>query len=253
MTTLHLTRFLALFLAFSMVFTPILPLWAAEMDDSPAKANLDYPPLLIGPGDMLTITVVGYQNHGGMSGATAFTNNSVDLPTEYLVDSNGDILFPFIGKVSLLGISQIDASNKIMKKLSQFLKFPQVTVLIKSTNSYNISVLGQVAHPGEYLIRGQATFLSSISEAGGPVENADLGGTILIHKGKKTKLDLGKYLLDKNFNGVDPYVYPGDIIMVPKSGWPSVAEWAVIAGILSSAVIVFTYVHPLNNSNNSGN
>ncbi|HXL73088.1 MAG TPA: SLBB domain-containing protein, partial [bacterium] len=148
-----------------------------------------------------------------------------------------------IGAVNLSGFSQVTASIMIMKKLSDYLRYPQVTVLIKSSNSYNVSVLGQVAHPGKFLIRGQATFLSSISEAGGPVEDADLGNAILIHAGKKTKLDLGKYLLNSDFDESDPYVYPGDIIMVPKSGWPNIAEWAIIASIISSGVIVFSVLH----------
>lgn len=232
----RLTQSLIPFLVWLIVFMPCMPLLAAS---ETAKATTDYPPLLIGPGDLLSITVVGFENHtGNMTGATAFSNNSVELPTEYLVDTGGDILFPFIGEVTLLGLSQVEASKLIMKKLGEYIKYPQVTVLIKSTNSYNVSVLGQVAKPGKYLIRGQATFLSSISEAGGPIEDADLGGTILIHKGAKSKLDLGQFLLNKDFKGTDPYVYPGDIIMIPKSGWPSTAEWAIIASIISSAVIV---------------
>ncbi len=214
------------------------------MAESPKRdKTADYPPLVIGPGDQLTITVVGYHHSAGSVAGLAFSNNSADLPTDYMVDSNGSILFPFIGSVKLMGTSQDQAGTLLMKKLSRYLKYPQVTVLIKSTNSYNVSVLGQVAHPGKFLIRGQATFLSSVSEAGGPVENADLGGTILIHKGKKTKLDLGKYLQGGSTNLDDPYVYPGDIIMVPKSGWPSTAEWAIIASILTSGAIVFSVLH----------
>jgi polysaccharide export outer membrane protein len=211
----------------------------------PALTPADYPALLIGPGDLISITVVGYQSHSSMaeSGSGFSNNSSVDLPTDYMVDSDGEILFPFIGAVALAGSSQVEASQLLAKKLSAYLRYPQVTVLIKSTNSYNVSVLGEVTKPGEYLIRGQATFLSSISEAGGPIEDADLGGAILIHHGQKTKLDLGKFLLNNNYGEVDPYVYPGDIIMVPKSGWPNAAEWAIIASIISSGVIVFSVLH----------
>jgi polysaccharide export outer membrane protein len=220
---------------------------AAPLPAVPAPENTpeNYPSLVIGPGDQLSITVVGYEHHSESNGQ-GFSNNDVDLPTDYMVDSDGGILFPFVGQVKLSGCSQVEAGILLMKKLSDYLKYPQVTVLIKSSNSYNVSVLGQVAHPGIFLIRGQATFLSSISEAGGPVEDADLGGTMLIHRGKKTKLDLGQYLLSGHSNDQDPYVYPGDIIMVPKSGWPNIGEWAIIASIISSGVIVFSVLQNKN-------
>jgi polysaccharide export outer membrane protein len=235
------TRFLVLFLVFTLPFTSSVPLLAAAGPGARSGSS-NYPSLVIGPGDQLSITVVGYEQHSGGSGQ-GFSNNDVELPTDYMVDSNGEILFPFVGRVNLSGFSQVDAGILLMNKLSDYLKYPQVTVLIKSTNSYNVSVLGQVAHPGKFLIRGQATFLSSISEAGGPVEDADLGSVILIHQGKKTKLDLGKYLLSDDANDPDPYVYPGDIIMIPKSQWPNIAEWAIIASIISSGVIVFSVLH----------
>jgi protein involved in polysaccharide export with SLBB domain len=233
------TRLIVWFLTGLMTLTYPLMLLAAS---TPLTISSDYPSLVIGPGDLLSITVAGYQNHSGGS-EKGFSNNDMDLPTEYMVDSNGEILFPFIGPVNVSGYSQVGASILIMKKLSDYIRYPQVTVLIKSSNSYNVSVLGQVAHPGKFMIRGQATFLSSISEAGGPVEDADLGGAILIHGDKKTKLDLGKYLLKSDYHETDPYVYPGDIIMVPKSGWPNIGEWGIIASIISSGVIVFSILH----------
>jgi protein involved in polysaccharide export with SLBB domain len=243
----HLTRLVIGLLIFSMAFASSAPLLAASRPPGAPADYLsvpsDYPSLEIGPGDLLSITVVGYQSHSGGIGGQGFSNNDVDLPTDYMVDSDGKILFPFVGEVDLSGCSQVTASLLLMKKLSDYLKYPQVTVLIKSTNSYNVSVLGQVTHPGKFLIRGEATFLSSISEAGGPTEDADLGGAILIHHGKKTKLNLGKYLLGNDSNDPDPFVYPGDIIMVPKSGVPNIAEWAIIASIISSGVIVFSVLH----------
>ncbi len=213
------------------------PLGAAE--------TKDYPPLEIGVGDLLTIMVVGYQHSTGrISAPSAFSNNdnNIDLPTDYLVDTNGEILFPFVGNVQVAGKTQISASKMLMTKLSKYLKFPQVTILIRQSNSYNVSVLGQVAHPGQYLIRGRPTLLSVLSEAGGPLENADLGGTILVRDGQKSGIDIGKFLLDKGLREKDPVVYPGDILMVPKSGWPSPGEWAIIASILASGVVIFDHL-----------
>jgi polysaccharide export outer membrane protein len=244
-------QFTAYFLSFTLVFVSVAPLFAATANDAAPASEAavsglpqsDYPPLLIGPGDLLTITVVGFDHHeGGLSAGMAMSNSTVDIPTDYIVDNDGKILFPFIGQVPLAGNSQIDASILIMKKLSQFIKFPQVTVLIKNSNSYNVAVLGQVDKPGKYLIRGRPTILSALSEAGGPGENANLGGSILIHNGKKTKIDLGKYLLNTNYDQESPYVYPGDVLMVPKSEWPSPTEWAIIASIISSAVVVYIEV-----------
>jgi polysaccharide export outer membrane protein len=236
-------QLISCFLAFSLLFTSALPLYAASSKTSkkkPVLASSDYPPFLIGEGDLLSITVVGYDHHaGGLSTGMAMSNSTVDIPTDYIVDSNGTILFPFVGQVQVAGNSQAQASILIMKKLSKYIKFPQVTVLIKNSNSYNVAVLGQVGKPGKYLIRGKQTVLSALSEAGGPGENANLGGSILIHDGKKTKIDLGKYLLNINYDQESPYVYPGDVLMVPKSDWPSTAEWAIIASIISSAVIVY--------------
>ena len=226
---------LFLILAF-LASGPLSVLLAEELDST-------YPRLLIGVGDFLTVTVVGYQRTASMAtGPSAFSNNdnNIDLPTDYLVDTDGKILFPFIGEVKVAGLSQSAASALLMQKLTKYVKFPQVTVLIKESNSYNVSVMGEVAHPGKYMIRGQPNLLSILSEAGGPLNDADLGGSMVIRDGRKIGIHLDQYLMNRNFVGKDIPVFPGDILMVPKDGWPSPAEWAIIASILTSGVVVFT-------------
>jgi protein involved in polysaccharide export with SLBB domain len=239
-STQFMVRIIACLLSLTMIFTSTLPLFAADVDDTPQSGSVssDYPPLLIGVGDLLSITVVGYEHHSGAA-AMALSNGDVDIPTDYVVDNSGKIFFPFIDDILLAGLTQAKASVLLEKKLSQYIKFPQVIVLIKASNNYNVTVLGQVTKPGIYAIRGKPTVLSAVSEAGGPIANADLGGSILIHDGKKTKFNLGKYLLNVNDYQEPPAIYPGDVIMVPKDGWPSVEEWAIIASIISSGVFVW--------------
>lgn len=217
----------------------------AEAKASPATGN--YPPLLIGPGDLLTINVVGYEHN--TSSASDFTergqstaNPNASLPTQYMVDTEGRIRFPFIGVVNLSGLTPIEAGAMLMEKLRPDMKFPQVIVLITQTNTYNISVLGDVARPGQYMIRGQPNLVSMVALAGGPDPDADLGGVLITHGTEKIKANLGRLLNDKNYHGAGPTVYPGDFIFVPKSAWPSLGEWAIVASILASGAILATQI-----------
>ncbi len=183
-----------------------------------------YPPLVIGPGDLLDIFV--YEEN--------------KLPLEYQVDPDGDITFPYVGKVYVEGLSASETSEKLSKLLD---KPRKVNVLIKESNTYWVSVLGDVSKPGKYQIHGKPTLLSALAEAGGPLPDTDLGGAMLIHYGtnktvEKKKIDLSRYLRGEGVTAPEPYLYPGDILMVPKNGWPNVEEWAIIASILASAAIL---------------
>jgi len=217
-------KILAAFLAaWMLVGIPAPALLAAPKKEAEetkkSTAPRVYPPLLIGPGDLLTIVVYG----------------EVQLPVEYQVDSDGIITFPYAGSIFVSGLSPSEASSRIAKLLA---KPRKVTVLIKESNTYWVSILGNVGKPGKYQIRGKPTLISALAEAGGPLPNTDLGGTILIHRGNKKKIDLGKYLNDEGQTGEEPFLYPGDVLTVQKSGWPSVGEFAIAASILASLAVV---------------
>lgn len=210
----------------------------------PKEEAAKYPPLLIGPGDLLTINVVGYEHQisgaglspsGGGSGQASNQNSA--LPTDYMVDTDGCILFPFVGMVKLSGLAPNKAGTFLMKKLRPYMKFPQVTVLITQTNTYNISVLGDVVRPGQYMIRGQPNLVNMVALANGPMPDADLGGVLITHGSKKIKADLGRLLNDKNYHQDGPLVYPGDIIYVPKNPWPTLGELAIVVTVLYTATI----------------
>jgi polysaccharide export outer membrane protein len=151
------------------------------------------------------------------------------------VDSDGIIVFPFLGRVRLTGMTPVEASEKIAKLLS---KPRKVTVLIKYSSAFWVSVLGDVSRPGKFQITGKPTLLSVLGDAGGPLPDADMGGAILIRDKVKTKINLNEYMKDTGTQMEDPYLYPGDTLLVQKSGWPSASDWAIIASILASGVII---------------
>lgn len=230
--------------AFLCAFAPVLPLWA---DPSPEKnqktrtaerGQTDYPKLVIGSGDLLVIQVYG-ENGSVTTGAIGANNQ---LPTTYQVDSDGVIVFPFLGRVKLSGLTAAQASEKIAGLLS---KPRKVTVLIQVSNTFWVSILGNVAKPDRYQIVGQPTLLSALAEAGGPLPGTDMGGAILIHDNFKRRIDLNKFLQGEGPMETEPYLYPGDVLMVQKSPWPDLGTLAVVASILASGAIAAVEISSL--------
>lgn len=84
----------------------------------------------------------------------------------YLVDTNGDIDFPILGKIHVVGLSRLELRDLIKEKLisGDYIKDPVVTVQFLN---YKVSVMGEVARPGSFTITGdRITLLEALSMAG---------------------------------------------------------------------------------------
>lgn len=193
--------------------------------------KISYPQLVIGPGDILYITVYG--ENGGS--ASSVLNGGGQLTTDYQVNSDGTIEYPFLGEVHVIGLTPVQTSEKIARLLR---KPRKVSVLVKESNTYWVSILGNVGKPGKYQIKGAPTLLSALAEAGGPLPGSDLGGTLLIHDNMRAKINLSEVLQGEGVMKRQPYLYPGDTVMVQKSGWPDLGEMAIVASILASATVL---------------
>ena len=67
----------------------------------------------------------------------------------YLVDVNGDIDFPVLGKLHVAGLSRLQLKEMIKQKLIEedLIKDPVVTVQFLN---YKVSIMGEVARPGSW-------------------------------------------------------------------------------------------------------
>lgn len=82
----------------------------------------------------------------------------------YLVNSQGQIDFPVIGKMNTTGKTLVEFQDELRDEVSRYVKNPSVS--IKITN-YKVTVLGEVNQPGQYTIPdGQATVLNALGLAG---------------------------------------------------------------------------------------
>lgn len=84
----------------------------------------------------------------------------------YLVDVNGDIDFPILGKLHVAGLTRWELRELIKNKLIEgdLIKDPVVTVQFLN---FKVSVMGEVARPGSFNIQGdRITLLEALSMAG---------------------------------------------------------------------------------------
>lgn len=132
-------------------------------------------------GDQLIITVSAKdmdvvkpfnQNYSSSTTVAQYTvpssnNLQQQIPSSgptYFIDTNGDIIFPQIGKVSTRDENIETLRNKLTDRLSEFVKNPIVDVKLVN---FKISVLGEVTKPGTYIIPdGSTTLLGALGLAG---------------------------------------------------------------------------------------
>ena len=114
------------------------------------------------PKDMLTITVNSENYEAAIpynltvatvqSSSTRYVTSQPTLQT-YLVDNNGDIDFPSLGRLHVGGLTKGECEEMIKGQLSQFLKGSFI-VNVRMVN-YKISVLGEVTRPNTYTVSNE--------------------------------------------------------------------------------------------------
>jgi polysaccharide export outer membrane protein len=158
----------------------------------------------IGPGDLLQLTVIGFE----------------DLNRQYRVSEEGSINLPYLGETEVEGLTRSELEKKLSLLLQEknYIKNPQVSVLIVEYQSKRIYLLGAVEKTGPYDLLGRMTLLKLLSQAGGLTPEA--GDRIIITRqladGNKTTLTIPvEDLLLKGNPSLDVPLQPDDIINVP--------------------------------------
>lgn len=134
---------------------------------------------------------------------------------QYLVNNEGEIDFPVIGRIKVGGLTKNEAEDLIREQLKPYLKeTPIVTVRMAN---YKIAVLGEVARPGSFTISNEkVNVLEALAMAGDmtvyglrtnvKLVREDADGRRTIHELDLTKSDLI----------LSPYYYlkQGDVLYV---------------------------------------
>ena len=109
---------------------------------------------------MFNLPVVSYQAGGEVS-----LNTAQQRLMGYVVDEEGFIDFPVLGKLNIVGKTRWEVAELVKNKLIQEGYLTDAVVTVEFLN-FKISVLGEVASPGTFSIDGdKVTVLQAISLA----------------------------------------------------------------------------------------
>jgi polysaccharide biosynthesis/export protein len=181
---------------------PAPPADAAQRNGGGPDRSRDY---VVGAGDVLRINV--YQN--------------ADLSLEARVNESGVISYPLLGQVAVGGrsVGEVEAAIADGLKKGNFIKQPQVSVLVTQVRGNQASVLGMAGRPGRYPIEVKGMRLSELLALAGGVASggSDLVTLSGIRNGRpfRQKVDVSQ-LFGGNAAVDDPIVLNGDTLYVDK-------------------------------------
>lgn len=180
---------------------PLLPAGAAAYRVIPAPTTGAVADYRIGALDELTITVF----------------READLSLEkQRVDASGNLLFPLIGAVRAGGRTTEQVARDIAQRLdARFVRDPQVTVTVVSSQSQRVTVEGSVQAPGVYEIGASATLLEALARAQSPTNVARLDQVVVFRMidGQRTGAVFDLRRIRAGLDA-DPRILGGDTVVV---------------------------------------
>lgn len=232
-----------------------------EISDSMLqRAAQHYEPILQ-KGDILNIVVstpneasaklfnMPNASDGAMS-ATG-TSSASGGASGYLVDEQGNISIPYLGRVKAAGLSRTQLTEALEKQLKEYIDSASVTVRL---SNYRITILGEVAKPGTYTIPSErVTILDAIGLAGDLTVYGKRNNIRVIRQTDSVK-ETGTLDINKGdiFNSPFYYLRQNDVVYVEmndskiiNSDQSSLRTFGIVLGVISALGVVVSTINVL--------
>jgi polysaccharide export outer membrane protein len=181
------------------------------------------------------------ENPGNTQETLYFNGNSVDL--------HGNIEFPILGKINVLGYTLLEIEAKLDKSLHEkYIKKEQIVYITVKLAGLKYTALGEIAIPGnQVLFQDRVNIIEAIANSGDILQTGDRTDVLIVRQypeGQKIHhIDLtDKVAMQSEFY----FIKPNDIIMVKPlkrkslgAGQTATQTFTTIASIFS--VIISTY------------
>lgn len=211
---------------------PVVPSGSAAYDAIAVSPDvIDPTSYALSPGDRVSITVF----------------QEPDLSIEKaVIDRGGNLTLPLIGQVRAVGLSSAELASVIEQAYGrQYLRDPQVNIVLEETTGRFVSVEGEVEKPGVYELRDGYTLLSAIALAESPTETAKLDEVLVFRMIDGERAGARFDLTDIRSGAADDIaILPGDTVVV---GFSRIR--GIYRDILRAAPLFNTFVFLADGSN----
>ena len=170
------------------------------------------------PGDILYIKIASLdEKFSTYFNSVMGSNNNTSENSLYLngynIDEEGYIELPIIGKMQVKDNTVAEIQEKVQLSMNEYLK---ETVVYVKLGLFNLTILGEVARPGQYQVyQSDINIFQAMALAGNATDFANKSKIKIIHQTPK-----GSQIVRVNINDADvlssPHYYlkPNDIIYV---------------------------------------
>lgn len=169
-------------------------------------------------GDTVAIKAVGFDSGDADAGDAKLSGSGIG---GFTVGIDGYVQLPFVGNVKMEGLTLDEAKEVLMESLTQYLRIPDLSLLITSYGPRKVYVMGEVAHPGLVnLSIDNMNAYAALASAGGWTSHGRSTRTQIIRVIDGTmyyrRLDMKQYIKKHDLTQ-NVMVEDGDIIYVPSS------------------------------------
>lgn len=215
-----------------------------EHQDSTEVQNSQYTPtfkpddflsIIITANDLESVTPFNFPIIGTPQTTQSGYSSGSPAKLGYLIDSEGIVNLPILGKIKLGGLSRTEATDLLEEKLSSYLKNPVVNIQIQN---YKITILGDVTKPGTFTIPNERITILEAIGLSGDLDITGVRNNILVIRDeegvkKQYRVDL---TTDQVLSSPVYYLEQNDVVYVePNSAKRSQGTfWRSSGGIIIS-------------------
>jgi polysaccharide biosynthesis/export protein len=176
-----------------------------------APSELPLPPVVqpfaayrLGPRDTIAIVVQRF----------------ADFNVQAVIDPEGNITHPILGKVPIQGLTIEQAQERIRQQVDRFIINPVVLVSLTNQRPVQVTIVGEIAKPGLYPLALAPQLSAALLAGGGTRENADLR-TVMVRRllpdGSTKEEAFNLFNALKEGTALpNPNLQDGDTIFIPK-------------------------------------
>ena len=175
----------------------------------------------------------------------------------YLVDYDGTLTFPVLGKVPAAGLTKSAFTDTLLKRMEPYVRNPVVNVRFLN---YRVMMMGEVGQKGWITFNNEkATVVDAIAQAGGLSEQGLRDSILLIRQQPDGKMETHRLNMNDALVYQSPYfqlqqndiiyVLPNEskLIQYERANSPFFRDLPVYMGLITSILAFITLIVSLTN------